>query len=74
VGGDIAMGQMPVTSLAQCRSLAAHHITQPTENIDIVRLVYSLIILRLLMVNDTSVLKENCRHHSHLALKLACIF
>jgi len=68
------MVQRPITSLPRCRLLVPHHITQPTENFDIVHLVDSFTIWCVLMVNDAFVIKENCQHHSHLALNLACIF
>jgi len=65
--------QLPVNLLPRCRLLALH-ITQPVENLDIVLLDNSLTIWCILMMNDAFMIKENCQHHFHLTLELACLF
>ena len=44
------------------------------ENLDIVLLDNSLTIWCVLMTNDAFMMKENCQHHFHLTLDLACLF
>jgi len=44
------------------------------ENLDIVLLDNSLTIWCILMMNDAFMIEENCQHHFHLTLELACLF
>ena len=52
VGWGIFIVQLPVTLLPRHRYLAPHHITQLTENFNIILFVNSLTIWCLFMVND----------------------